>query len=53
MENDLKTALTAPSVRNKSAEMDIVDYVTCVHSTIMEKENELFFQVSFINNLKK
>lgn len=53
MESDLKTPLTVPLVPNKLAEMDIMDYVTSVQSTTMKKENDLFFQVSFINNLKK
>lgn len=32
--------------------MDLMDYDTNVQSKTMEKENALFFQVSFINNLR-
>lgn len=54
MESDLKTSLTVSSIRNNQVGKIKVDYVTSVKSnTTMEKENELFFQVSFVNNLNK
>jgi len=48
MESDLNMALAMSLIQNKPAGMDIVDYVTSVKSKIMEKDNELFFQVSLI-----
>lgn len=50
MERDSKTELTVPLVRNKPAEMDVMDYVSSVQSTTIKNENELFFQVSLIKN---
>jgi len=49
MESDLSMALAMSLIQNKPAGMDIVDYVTSVKSKIMEKDNELFFQVSLID----
>lgn len=46
MESDLSTALAVSIIQNKPSGMDVVDYVTSIQSKIMEKENELFFQVS-------
>jgi len=49
MENDLNTALAVTLIRNKPLGMDIVDYVTSVQSKIMERESDLFFEVSLID----
>lgn len=52
MENEMNMALAVSLIQNKPVGMDIVDYVTSVQSKIMEKETELFFQVSLVINLE-
>lgn len=47
METDLNTTLAVSLIQKKPIGMDIVDYIDGVQSKIMEKENELFFQVCF------